>query len=248
MTPSRFWLRYPAFFLLACAVALSASADSMKLLHHERSLYREVLVYQTGDTRCMCFTRACRVGRQTCVDMKHPRRIVFSYPQFMLASLYVNPQPRSILLVGLGGGTLPRAINELLPQAQLDIVEIDPAVVRVAKQFFGFAPNNNTRVIESDGRVYVKRARREQRTYDWILLDAFDHEYIPEHLLTREFLQEVKSLLTPQGVLYFSTNRKRFKLDLEGLAGLSITDITAQTLDEDFKRPPPPHRCWAIRN
>jgi 23S rRNA (guanine2445-N2)-methyltransferase / 23S rRNA (guanine2069-N7)-methyltransferase len=62
-----------------------------------------------------------------------------------------------------------------------------------------------------------------------------------------EMLHNAARLLTPQGVLYFSTNRKRFKLDLEGLAGLTIADITPQTLDEDFKRPPPPHRCWAIR-
>ncbi|HEU4604144.1 MAG TPA: fused MFS/spermidine synthase [Steroidobacteraceae bacterium] len=197
-------------FALFCAFAASmvASAawpESMKLLHEERSLYREVLVYQTGDVRCMCFTRWCRIGRQTCVDMKHPRRIVMSYPQFMLSSLYVNPNPRSILLIGLGGGTLPRAINELLPDAQLDIVEIDPAVVRVAKQFFGFAENAHTQVIESDGRVYVKRARREARTYDWILLDAFDHEYIPEHLLTREFITEVKSILNSNGVLTANT-------------------------------------------
>lgn len=202
MTASRF---FHLLALLLLSAGLTARADSMKLLHQERSLYREVLVYQTGDMRCMCFTRLCRVGRQTCVDMKHPRRIVFSYPQFMLASLYVNPRPRSILLIGLGGGTLPRAINELLPDAQLDVVEIDPAVVQVAKQFFGFAENKNTRVIESDGRVYVKRARREQRRYDWILLDAFDHEYIPEHLLTREFITEVKSLLTPTGVLTANT-------------------------------------------
>ena len=47
--------------------------------------------------------------------------------------------------------------------------------------------------------------------------------------------------------LYFSTNRRGFKLDEAGLAGLAIRDITTQTLDEDFKRPPPAHRCWAIR-
>jgi len=62
-----------------------------------------------------------------------------------------------------------------------------------------------------------------------------------------EMLRHAAQLLSPQGVLYFSTNRKRFKLDQEALADLDIADITAQTLDEDFKRPPPPHRCWAIR-
>jgi 23S rRNA (guanine2445-N2)-methyltransferase / 23S rRNA (guanine2069-N7)-methyltransferase len=62
-----------------------------------------------------------------------------------------------------------------------------------------------------------------------------------------QMIQDAARLLTPQGVLYFSNNRKRFKLDTQALAELEITDITAQTLDEDFKRPPPPHRCWAIR-
>ena len=56
-----------------------------------------------------------------------------------------------------------------------------------------------------DGRVYIKRAMREGTKYDTVMLDAFDHEYIPEHLLTREFLTEAKSLLTPQGVLIGNT-------------------------------------------
>ena len=210
---------------LMLAIAPSVQAETMQLLHQERSLYREVLVYQTGDMRCMCFTRSCRIGRQTCVDMKQPRHIVFSYPQFMLASLYVNPRPRTILLIGLGGGTLPRAINELLPEAQLDVVEIDPAVIRVAKDFFGFAENKATHVIESDGRVYVKRARREQRTYDWILLDAFDHEYIPEHLLTREFLGEVRSILNPNGVLTANTFASSRLYDHESVTYASVFPV-----------------------
>ncbi|WP_373066579.1 bifunctional 23S rRNA (guanine(2069)-N(7))-methyltransferase RlmK/23S rRNA (guanine(2445)-N(2))-methyltransferase RlmL [Thioalkalivibrio sp.] len=53
-------------------------------------------------------------------------------------------------------------------------------------------------------------------------------------------------LLTPDGVLYFSTNRRRFELDHEALTGLHARDITRETLDEDYRRPPPPHRCWAI--
>jgi 23S rRNA (guanine2445-N2)-methyltransferase / 23S rRNA (guanine2069-N7)-methyltransferase len=62
-----------------------------------------------------------------------------------------------------------------------------------------------------------------------------------------ELIRNCTALLAPDGVLYFSTNRRRFKLDSEALDGLDITEITAQTLDEDFKRPPPPHRCWKIR-
>ena len=196
-----------ALLLLAAGLlaAHAASADNMKLLHSERSLYREVLVYETGDVRCICFTRSCRIGRQTCQDVKHPGRIVMNYPQMMLSSLFVKPEPKSVLIIGLGGGTIPRALHELAPQARIDVVEIDPAVVKVARRYFDLGDNDELNVIEADGRVLVKRALREQKSYDLIMLDAFDHEYIPEHLLTKEFLQEVKALLAPGGVLAANT-------------------------------------------
>lgn len=198
-----------SLLLLSLAVCLTSVAHlaraDLRMVHSERSLYREVLVYENGDTRCMCFTRNCRVGRQSCIDTRHPDRMVMRYPQMMMGALLVNPAPASVLIIGLGGGTLPRALRQVLPNARIDVVEIDPAVVRVANRYFDFKESDLTHVIESDGRVYVKRAQRAGQRYDLIMLDAFDHEYIPEHLLTREFLQEVKSLLTPQGVLAANT-------------------------------------------
>jgi len=191
--------------LAALAMLGVANTHAQELIHSERSLYREVLVYQDGAERCMCFTQKCRIGRQTCMNTKAPERFVMNYTQMMMSALFVNPQPRSILIVGLGGGTLPRALAQVLPTAKIDVVEIDPAVVRVAKRFFLFAPDARTSVIEADGRVFVKRALREQRQYDLIMLDAFDHEYIPEHLLTKEFLEEIEALLSPHGVLAANT-------------------------------------------
>lgn len=61
-----------------------------------------------------------------------------------------------------------------------------------------------------------------------------------------ELIRSCHALLAPGGVLYFSTNRRRFRLDADALTDLSIAEITPQTLDEDFKRPPPAHRCWRI--
>lgn len=194
-----------SWWVLLLFVAGVASADNMKLLHSERSLYREVLVYETGSVRCICFTRFCRIGRQTCQDVKRPDRIVMNYPQMMLGSLFVKPEPRAVLIIGLGGGTIPRALQELIPDARIDVVEIDPAVVTVARRYFDLGKSGKLNVIEADGRVHVKRALRGEQRYDLIMLDAFDHEYIPEHLLTREFLTEVKSLLAPGGVLAANT-------------------------------------------
>jgi len=194
-----------SWWVLLLFVAGVASADNMKLLHSERSLYREVLVYETGSVRCICFTRFCRIGRQTCQDVKRPDRIVMNYPQMMLGALFVKPEPRSVLIIGLGGGTIPRALQEVVPEARIDVVEIDPAVVSVARRYFDLGQSGKLNVIEADGRVHIKRALRGEQRYDLIMLDAFDHEYIPEHLLTQEFLKEVRSLLAPGGVLAANT-------------------------------------------
>lgn len=194
--------RLPLLVLLLAATP----AMAQKLVHSERSLYREVLVYEDASERCMCFTRLCRIGRQSCQYLQTPRRFALNYTRMMMGgTLFTGPAPRRLLVIGLGGGTLPMALAQILPEAQIDVVEIDPAVTRVAKRFFGFRDGPKMKVIEADGRVYVKRALRTGTRYDAILLDAFDHEYIPEHLLTQEFLAEVKSLLAPGGVVVGNT-------------------------------------------
>ena len=117
---------------------IAPAIAGQKLIHSEHSLYRQVLVYEDSDTRCLCFTRQCTIGRQSCMLLEHPERLVFEYTRMMLGALYLEPEPHRILIIGLGGGTLPRALERLLPEAQIDVVEIDPAVVRVAQQYFGF--------------------------------------------------------------------------------------------------------------
>jgi 23S rRNA (guanine2445-N2)-methyltransferase / 23S rRNA (guanine2069-N7)-methyltransferase len=52
--------------------------------------------------------------------------------------------------------------------------------------------------------------------------------------------------LSEQGTLVFSNNLRSFKLDAEALSQYSIEDISAQTIDEDFKRDPKIHQCWLI--
>lgn len=192
--------------LLLCAFGLASPVvTAMELVHSERSLYRQVLIYEDQGTRCLCFTRNCAIGRQSCMALAQPQKLVFEYTHMMLGSLYLQPRPQNMLIIGLGGGTLPRALQGLLPQTAIDVVEIDPAVVKVARQYFRFAPGPKTRVFEEDGRTYVRRALREGKSYDLIMLDAYDHEYIPEHLLTREFLQEVRQLLKPGGIVAANT-------------------------------------------
>ena len=173
-------------------------------LHTERSLYRNITVYESNDERCMRFTRQIS-ARQSCISLKDPNFLVFDYIKMMLGALYLQPGPDRVLIIGLGGGTLPTALARILPKAKIDTVEIDPAVVRVAQKYFSFRTTPTVTVSEEDGRVFVKRALKKGLKYDLIMLDAFDHEYIPEHLLTQEFLREVKQIMTPGGVLASNT-------------------------------------------
>lgn len=61
-----------------------------------------------------------------------------------------------------------------------------------------------------------------------------------------ELIRLAAGVLAPGGTLYFSTNKRRFKLDPAAVEGLECEDITAQSLDEDFRRPPPAHRAWRV--
>jgi len=196
------WAWAGALLLLA---SIATAAAAQRLIHSENSLYREGFVYEDGNTRCLCFSRLCAIGRQTCIDLKQPERLVFEYTQMMLGALYLKPDPHSILIIGLGGGTLPRTLEKLLPDADIDVVEIDPAVVGVARQYFGFRPDERVHLSVQDGRAYVRQSLRGSKRYELIMLDAYEHQYIPEHMLTREFLTEVRSLLQPGGIVAANT-------------------------------------------
>ena len=190
--------------LVALFMLLAAALAGAQEVYQEKSLYRNILVYDDQGLRCMRFGRA-NAGRQSCVSLQSPDALVLDYTKMLLAALYLKPDPGSVLVIGLGGGTLPRVLRKILPQAKIDSVELDPSVVKVAARFFGFAPGRDSAVVIDDGRVFVKRAQKQAKKYDLIVLDAFDHVYIPEHLLTREYLVEVRSLLAPGGVLAANT-------------------------------------------
>ena len=126
--------------LLCLAACVAATCAHGQVIHREPSLYQTVLVTERGATVCLQFEARSDVRNQSCVDRRRPRRLVLPYTRMLLGSLLLIPDPETILVVGLGGGVLPKAFAELLPDARIDVVEIDPVVVAVAERFFGFAP------------------------------------------------------------------------------------------------------------
>ncbi len=199
-------MRLLSLIVIAALALTAAPAQALlKTIHSERSIYRNIFVTDDDDLRCLTFRRFAGGHRQTCINMTNPYELVFPYAKMMLGSLALNPHPKRVLIVGLGGGTLPTNLRGMAPEADITVVELDPAVVKVATQFFKFETGPKLHIAVEDGRVFIKRALAKGERYDLVMLDAFEDDYIPEHLLTKEFLTEVKGILTPEGVLAANT-------------------------------------------
>lgn len=201
-------LKSVAKFIKSLSVVLAICLTNnvlAEVIHSERSLYRNILVEDNGDLRCLKFNVKSTKTRQSCFLKSQPQRLVFNYTKQLLTGLLVNPEPKRILIIGLGGGTMSNTLHQLLPESYIDNVEIDKSVIKVAQQYFGYLENDQIKTYSQDGRVFVKRALLKQREYDWIILDAFNGDYIPEHLMTKEYLSETKRLLSPQGILTANT-------------------------------------------
>lgn len=193
-----------ALVIAAVATAvfnLGGAGSSARLLHTKPSEFAPIVVFEQYGERCMNFVAIEAGGRQSCFQLNDPDLIVFEYTRMMVSALFAKPDPANVLIIGLGGATLPLALHKLLPDATIDSVEIDPAVVRVAQDYFGYMPGPRQRVFVEDGREFIERAHHEGRQYDIVMLDAFDTDYIPAHLLTLEFLQHVRGILSPDGLV-----------------------------------------------
>lgn len=186
-------------------IAAACPATAAEVIHRERSLYQTILITESPVRLCMQFSVRAKRRSQSCMDPRQPKRLLFTYTRMTMAALLVQPEPARVLIAGLGGGTLPTALAELLPEVRIDVVEIDPAVVDAAREYFGFAATERVRVEVGDARVFVKRALARGERYDMVILDAFGGDYIPEHLMTVEFLDEARALLAPDAVLAANT-------------------------------------------
>jgi spermidine synthase len=189
--------------LLAAAPCLRAET----VVHVERSALQTIVIVDGDGSRCLRFAEASTALNQSCFVLDDPARLAFSYTRAMVAvALQWQPAPRRVLVIGVGGGSIPMALAKWLPEARIEAVDIDPAVISVAERYFGLRPDDvRLRTIAADGRDYVRQARRAGRRYDAVLLDAFDNEGIPPALFDRSFLADVRGLLSAEGVFLANT-------------------------------------------
>src|ERR1043166_2551773 len=135
---------------------------------------------------------------ESVANLSDPDELVLRYAQVMQIATIYPEEPRKVLMLGLGGGTLSTYLGRFMPDTAIDTVEIDRRVIEAAKQYFGVIESPRVRYLDGDGRVFLNRSKDR---YDLILLDAYRGGFVPFHLLTKEFYTLVKERLTPGGAV-----------------------------------------------
>ncbi|MED6231467.1 eEF1A lysine and N-terminal methyltransferase [Ataeniobius toweri] len=115
--------------------------------------------------------------------------------------------PVSVLLVGLGGGGLPQFLRDFVPNATVEVVELDPVVLEVAKEWFGFRPDGRLTVTLGDGLERICSLEKEGgHLFDVIMFDVDNKDSSlgmscpPAGFVATPVLQKVFNLLTPRGL------------------------------------------------
>lgn len=200
--------------LLGALYPLTSQAGdpAEKLLYEKNSLYQYIAVIENTQKKERYIFNTKKDYNQGGIYVDAPDKLLFEYTQIAFVSLgFLDREPEDVLFVGLGAGSMVRYISRYYPDANVDVAEIDPDILSVAKKYFHFKETPKLKVHLKDGRIFIKRNRT--RKYDLIILDAYQNDYIPFHLTTVEFLREVKGVLKEGGVVVSnitSPNKNKF--------------------------------------
>jgi spermidine synthase len=136
-------------------------------------------------------------------DLKDPGYLKYEYIRIYEEIVRWREKKRNscnALFLGGGGYTFPRFLDARYKHAAIDVVEIDPEIIRVGQQYLGVAKDSHIRSYNEDGRWFVMTCK-EQGKYDFVFGDAFNDLSIPYHLTTKEFALQLKRLMKPDGLL-----------------------------------------------
>jgi spermidine synthase len=165
-----------------------------KTLLQKDTFYHRIRIEEDDEARYMYFDRTL----QSAMNLKDPTALRLIYSRYTSLGFAFRPDAKKMLIVGLGGGSIPKKVQKEFPNIEIDAVEIDPEVIKMAKEFFNVKETNNLHIHAQDGRLFLTRTSNQ---YDIILLDAYFTDAMPFHLTTKEFFELAQKKLTPNGII-----------------------------------------------
>jgi len=170
-------------------------------------------ILETDSERRLHFTH-CSI--QSVMNLDAPDALITPYTRKMMAFLLFNPQPKSIVMVGLGGGSLAKFCYRHLRKTQITVVEIDARVVALRDEFSVPVDDARFRIVCDDGAYYISQL---SDPVDVILVDAFDPIGLAPTLAGSDFYLQAAQRLSPRGVLVmnFSGDTNRYATHIRGI-------------------------------
>ncbi len=135
------------------------------------------------------------------------------YARNMLAALAFCPRAQSCLVLGLGGGSIPRMLIKARPHINIEAVEIDPAVVELAERYFDIHALPRCTVRREDAADFLRHCTSQ---YGVVIVDTYLGEQFPDQCATREFIENARRCLKNDGVLVLNwlSGNKQKRVDL----------------------------------
>lgn len=165
-----------------------------KTILQKDTFYHRIRIEEDDEARYMYFDRTL----QSAMNLKDPTALRLIYSRYTSLGFTFRPDAKKMLLIGLGGGSIPKKLNKEFPTLEIDAVELDPEVIKMAKDHFNVKEGKNLRLHAQDGRLFLTRT---QNQYDIILLDAYFTDAMPFHLATKQFFELAQRKLTPNGIV-----------------------------------------------
>ncbi|MBI4490231.1 MAG: fused MFS/spermidine synthase [Deltaproteobacteria bacterium] len=166
----------------------------VKTIFEKDSFYHRIRVEEDEQARYLYFDRTL----QSAMNLDNPTTLRLLYSRYTSLGLAFRPDAKKVFIIGLGGGSIPKKLYREFPSLEIDVAEIDPEVIQVARKYFFLREGKNLRVHAQDGRLFLTRTAQR---YDLILLDAYYTDAIPFHLTTREFFQLAERKLASNGIV-----------------------------------------------
>jgi len=207
------WLWMPVLVAILSIIALRGTlrspAEGATVLYDDESAYNYIQVQEDQEGYRYLYLNE----GQGVHSIWHPDEYYFdgTWDMFLAAPYFNNPpyQPNDIervLVIGLAAGTIPYQYTQVYDDIAIDGIEIDPGIVEAASQYFGMNDQElpNLEVYVGDGRFTLNQL---DESYSLIAVDAYRPPYIPWHLTTVEFFQELRDKLLPNGVVAVNVGR-----------------------------------------
>ncbi len=179
------------FLVLALLVSLPAAAKPM---FETRSRFGRITVDEHDGVRHLKFDTVT----QSSARVGQPKFLVHDYTQTSMIGMALVEANARVLVIGLGGGSMPTFIRAHWPEATIDVVEIDPTVLEVAVRYFAYREDPRHKVYLEDGAAFVGRV---QQLYDLVILDAYAPDFIPPELATAAFFRVLKDKVRASGIV-----------------------------------------------